>query len=416
MAYFITGEIPLPGSNPFSTAATYQPGERINLLLLGTDARPGEKDARTDSIIVASIEPYSKKAALISVPRDSLVSLPGHGEDKINSANVIGGPELTKQTVEGLLDIKIDHYIKTNFDGFRDIIDTLGGVTIDVEKNMRYRDPTDGTNIDLKKGVQLLTGKTALDYSRYRHDALGDISRTQRQQKMLKAVAKELLQPKTMLKLPELIPQINKAVETDLDLSGMLKLAGLAKNMENMQIVSQTLPGQFYNNHGSYWKVDEVQARMVLNNMLNGVESDPIAGPDITVGKTDRTAKADIKVKPSQAQTTNPKETTEKPADPQAPSQPEPTTDPGQNSGQTEPDGTTTPVPGDGTTPVTPVPEQPNSGTPSGTDGGSNANPGTGSGNQPGAQTPGAGTPSGPDNGIGPGNAPTTNVEVVPQT
>ncbi len=300
MAYFLTGDSPIPGrANPLSTT-DYGPGERINLLLLGTDARPGEKDSRTDSIIVASIEPASKKAALVSIPRDTLAELPGHGKDKINSANVLGGVSLTKETVEQLLDIKIDHYLKTNFDGFSDIIDTLGGVTIDVEKDMRYRDPTDGTNINLKKGVQELTGKTALDYARFRHDSLGDISRTQRQQKLLKAIAREALQAKTVLKLPALIPQISKAVETDLSVPQMIKLATLAKDLENLQVVAQTLPGQFYNNHGSYWKADEEQAKQVLNNMLNGVQSEVVVGPDINVSKkATRTAKADIKKKPT---------------------------------------------------------------------------------------------------------------------
>jgi LCP family protein required for cell wall assembly len=299
MAYFLTGEANIPGVKS-SNALTYQPGERVNILLLGTDARPGEKDARTDSIIVASIQPYEKKAALVSIPRDTLVEIPGHGKDKINSANVVGGPNMTKEIVENLLDLKVDHYVKTNFEGFRDIIETLGGVTIDVEKNMRYYDPTDGTNINLKKGVQQLTGKKALDYARFRHDSLGDISRTQRQQKLLKAVVSEALQAKTVLKLPALIPQIAKAIETDLSLAEMLKLAAMGRDLENLQIVSQTLPGQFYNNQGSYWKADEVKAKLVLNDMLNGVQTEVVIGPDINVTKkAARTAKAELKKKVS---------------------------------------------------------------------------------------------------------------------
>lgn len=295
MAYFITGKSPLPAAiNPFTPESSTP--KRINLLLLGIDARKGEKDARTDSIIFASIDPAQKKAALISIPRDSLVDIPGHGEDKINAANVIGGPELTKEIVENLLDVKIDNYVKTNFSGFRDIIDTLGGVTIDVEKNMHYDDPTDGTHINLHEGVQHLTGKTALDYARFRHDALGDISRTQRQQKLLKAVAAEMLQGSTVLKLPALIPQINSAVETDLSLTDMLKLAAAAKDMKDMQVVSQTLPGQFYNNHGSYWKVDEGQAKLILAKMLSGEETQVVSGPDINVQtKSTRSARAEVK-------------------------------------------------------------------------------------------------------------------------
>ncbi len=288
-------------ADPFEKVVTYGDGSvktekgKINILLLGIDARPGEKNTRTDAMIVANIDRDAKKVSLLSIPRDTMVEIPGHGKAKINSANEYGGPELAVESVEKILDTKIDFWVKTNFNGFQDIVDTLGGVTIDVEKKMPYQDPTDGTNINLKPGIQRLDGKHALDYVRYRHDALGDISRTQRQQKFLKALAKEILQPSTVLKLPKLIPDIMANVETNLTTKQMVALAKFSTQLDgNMEIASQTLPGQFYNNRGSYWKYNEDKAKVVLNDLNQGVISETVAGPDINVaneGKRKNTKK-----------------------------------------------------------------------------------------------------------------------------
>ncbi|GAW29493.1 LCP family protein [Carboxydocella sp. ULO1] len=256
-------------------------GGPTTFLLLGVDARPGEKDARTDTIIVAQLDPEKKKLVMVSVPRDTLVELPGHGREKINSANVYGGVDLVKQVVSEMLNVEIDYYIKTNFEGFKQVVDTLGGVNIEVEKRMVYRDPTDGTYINLKPGLQHLNGKEALDYVRFRHDALGDVGRTQRQQHFLKAVAEAALKPSVVTKLPQLMKDINQAVQTDMSVGEMVKYATLARDFGQLEIVSQTLPGQFYNNHGSYWKHDATIARTLIADLMNGKTYPMIVGADI---------------------------------------------------------------------------------------------------------------------------------------
>lgn len=256
-------------------------GGPTTFLLLGVDARPGEKDARTDTIIVAQLDPEKKKLVMISIPRDTLVELPGYGREKINSANVYGGVDLVKKVVSDMLNVEIDYYIKTNFEGFKQVIDTLGGVDIEVEKRMLYRDPTDGTYINLKPGLQHLDGKKALDYVRFRHDALGDVGRTQRQQHFLKAVAEAALKPSVVVKLPQLMKDINQAVQTDMSVSEMAKYASMARDFGQLEIVSQTLPGQFYNNHGSYWKHDATIARTLVADLMNGKTYPMIVGADI---------------------------------------------------------------------------------------------------------------------------------------
>ncbi|MEG3072236.1 MAG: LCP family protein [Candidatus Syntrophopropionicum ammoniitolerans] len=179
-------------------------GKRTNVLLLGIDARDGESMARTDSIIMASIDPKSKQIALLSIPRDTRVKIPGHGMDKINSASVYGGPELTAKVAADLLGIPLKHYVMTDFRGFEGIVDILGGVTIDVEQDMYHLDDP-GYCINLSKGLQRLDGDKAVQYVRYRGYAAADIERTRQQQKFLMALAKEVLQPATIPKLPKLV-------------------------------------------------------------------------------------------------------------------------------------------------------------------------------------------------------------------
>jgi LCP family protein required for cell wall assembly len=252
---------------------------RLNVLLLGIDARRGETKARSDSIILASFDPARRRAALLSIPRDTRVRIPGHGWDKINAATIYGGPDLARAVVSDLLGIPVEYHVLTNFAGFKEIVDTLGGVTIDVEENMYYYDPADGLVINLRKGVQHLDGNKALQYVRYRGDPLGDITRTQRQQKFLVALAREMLQPATILKLPRLIPQLRDSVDTNLGLSEMLALARLAQNLENLDLVTQTLPGYFLNlDGGSYWYVDPGQARRVMAELWEGRSTPAVLG------------------------------------------------------------------------------------------------------------------------------------------
>lgn len=269
--YYGARQILSPDGDGISIIPT-QPGKRINVLLLGIDARKGETMARTDSIIMASIDPKTKQIALLSIPRDTRVRIPGYGWDKINSASVYGGPELTTKVVSDLLGISLKYYVMTNFSGFKDIVDTLGGVTIDVEQNMYHDDITDiGNEINLRKGLQRLDGDKALQYVRYRDYLQGDIDRTKHQQVFLMALAREMLQPSTIPKLPKLIPEINKYVKTNLNTSDMVKMASTLKSVDEYNMVAQTLPGRNITiDGGSYWGVDPAEAKQMVAKLFNG--------------------------------------------------------------------------------------------------------------------------------------------------
>jgi polyisoprenyl-teichoic acid--peptidoglycan teichoic acid transferase len=253
--------------------AKFNLDHRVNILLVGVDERKNSQDQtyRTDSLILASVDPQSQQIAMVSIPRDTRIEIPKRGLDKINAAAAYGGLNMTVAVVQQLTGVKIDGYVKTNFDGFKDIIDTLGGVTINVEKNMYFEtgDKVDGV-INLKKGEQLLDGSKALQYARFRHDTYGDITRTARQQIVLKAVAKKLMQPGTITKIPTLVSQFSAVVDTNLPPADLLTLAKVAVNYDSSKVISQTLPGYFLDDEGiSYWGVDPANVKKVVADLFN---------------------------------------------------------------------------------------------------------------------------------------------------
>ncbi|MEW8958854.1 MAG: LCP family protein [Moorella sp. (in: firmicutes)] len=245
-------------------------GGSFNILLLGTDARPGEKIGNTDTIIVAHFE--GNRLALLSIPRDSRVFIPNHGMDKINAAYSYGGPMLTARLVSDLIGTSVTEYALIRWNGFINIIDMLGGVTVNIKQDMYYYDPVDGPEykIALHKGIQHLNGHQALAFARFREEALGDIDRTGQQQELLKALVQQVMQPATLLKLPRLLPEIYRDVETNMSLDELLAIAKTAANLKNITVVSQTLPGYFLNLNGiSYWGVNPDQARQVAQELFS---------------------------------------------------------------------------------------------------------------------------------------------------
>ena len=196
--------------------------DRINVLIVGTDRGAADEVGRADSLMVANVDLENKVINIISLPRDSRVEIPGHDKDKINHSFAYGGIDLTIETVENLLEIPIDYYAITNFEGFENIVNILGGVDMYVEKDMSAH--TYYGDIDLKEGQQHLDPMEALGYVRYRYDAMGDVARASRQQKFMKAVFEEAMKPTNLPKLPSLINEIDDVVETDFSKAQLLYL------------------------------------------------------------------------------------------------------------------------------------------------------------------------------------------------
>jgi LCP family protein required for cell wall assembly len=283
--------LPTENANAQSMASKFDElsaQNRINLLLIGTDTRPGEdvSASNTDSLIFASLDMENKRIEMLSIPRDTRVNIPGHGKDKINASFAIGGIKLTEQLVANLLGQPIDYYAITKFGGIKQIVDTIGGVTINVDRDMYYDTGDKQDNIiNLKKGLQTLNGSQALGYVRFREDALGDIQRTMRQQTFLKALKDKLLSPQTLPKLPVLIPQFFQMVETNLPESDALKLASRANSFSTLPLIHETLPGSFITLDGiSYWEVNPDEAKYVTDQFLNDgkVLDNPVQDPSVT--------------------------------------------------------------------------------------------------------------------------------------
>jgi LCP family protein required for cell wall assembly len=220
--------------------------ERVNILLMGVDRRgmrPNEVP-RSDSMMLVSIDPVQKRFDLFSILRDTYVKIPGNGRSRINTALADGGPELAMETVSQFTGLPVEHYVITDFEGFKGLIDAVGGVELEVEKNMRYRDPSDNGvyDIDLKKGWQRLDGSKALQYVRFRHDALSDYTRTERQRKLLKALAAQMKSGTTLIQLPNILKSVTPYVQTNLSSLDMLKLAALGLRLDTEKAGQYQLP------------------------------------------------------------------------------------------------------------------------------------------------------------------------------
>ncbi|WCN37535.1 LCP family protein [Aneurinibacillus uraniidurans] len=218
--------------------------ERVNVLLLGVDKREKEETTRSDSMMIASIDPTTKKAHLFSVLRDSWVDIPGHRKNRINSAYELGGPELTAETVEELTGMPIQYYVVTDFQGFEKVVDALGGIDMYVEKDMEYYLYEDHGYYDivLKKGQQHLDGRKALQYVRFRHDKMGDFTRTERQRNFMKAMAEKAKSSTSLLRIPSVLEAVSPYVTTNMTSSDMLRLANLGYKIDWSTVESDQIP------------------------------------------------------------------------------------------------------------------------------------------------------------------------------
>jgi len=228
--------------------------ERVNILLLGIDKREGEHGPwRTDTMILGTVDPESKTAAMLSIPRDLWVPIPGYGENRINSANFIGdrdkypggGPALAKKTVEYNFGVPVHYYILVDFDGFEKIIDTIGGIDVNVERTLhdeQYPDPSpDDPNrvktVHFEAGLQHMDGKAALEYARSRKST-SDFDRSYRQQQIILAVRDQALRLNLIPRVPELMVTLADIVQTDLQPGNIITLARLAGEIERENLKS----------------------------------------------------------------------------------------------------------------------------------------------------------------------------------
>ena len=232
------------------TLPTWMGTERVTILVMGVDerAQSDEKAWRTDTMIVATLDPVTLQAGVLSIPRDLWVEIPTIGYNRINTAHYFGdsydypggGPALAMRTVERALGIHIDHYVRLNFQAFISLIDQIGGIDIDVPETIddpQYPDYNYGFDpLYIEAGQHHFYGEMALKYARVRHVGDGDFGRARRQQQVIQAVLDKISSPEMLPQLlsraPELYATVEDSVATDLKLDQIIALAQLANQVD----------------------------------------------------------------------------------------------------------------------------------------------------------------------------------------
>jgi len=240
---------------------------------------PASFDGRSDTLMLIRFDPIAKRLNLLSIPRDTSVYIEGYGRQKINAANVFGGVAMAKAVVSQTLNhVQVDRVVRLDTDSLVDLVDALGGVEIQVPERMFYRDRTQNLEIDLYPGLQVLNGKQAEGFVRYRDPLDADLGRIKRQQIMLKALQAKLADPLVLTRLPELIGVVQKHLHTDLSFDEMLAIASFALSLKPHQITVTTLPGRPSADgefDTSYWLVSPEEIAETIAGKFQTVPENP---------------------------------------------------------------------------------------------------------------------------------------------
>ncbi len=252
--------VALPQKEQDGTISFFSPSR--DLLFLGLDEREGSKEfkGRTDTILIFHISNWGEKDCLISIPRDTRVSLEGHGWNKINAAYVYGGEDMIKNEIHELTGINIDKTMVLNFDGFKRIINILGGVEIEITEPLH--DPLSGANFD--PGIYNMDGEQALSFARCRATARADLDRIDRQQHLLNEIIKQKANFGIIPKLPQIISVLNEETMSDFSLYDYFSMS-LILLFSSGDIDKVTIPTEAANIEGiSYLIADEKEVKEFL--------------------------------------------------------------------------------------------------------------------------------------------------------
>jgi polyisoprenyl-teichoic acid--peptidoglycan teichoic acid transferase len=267
-----SGESNSPKEENYTFNGVKDKNGRINVLLLGVDAR-GEEQSRTDTMMIAQVDPKTNETKIVSFMRDMYVEIPGYQNYKLNTAFFLGGPDLLRQTLKQNFGVDVQYYMMVDFKGFEQSVDVLApdGIEIDVEKAM-----SENIGVSLQPGLQNLNGKELLGYARFRADAEGDHGRVRRQQEVINAVKDEALSLGSVTKLPKMIGAAQPYIETNM---GKLDQIGLVKDIlfgnSSGDIEKLTIPVKdsytdgYYQHAGSVLEVDFETNKAELQEFLN---------------------------------------------------------------------------------------------------------------------------------------------------
>jgi polyisoprenyl-teichoic acid--peptidoglycan teichoic acid transferase len=247
-------------SSKRSEKVEFNKKDPFSVLLLGVDERKNDK-GRSDTMIVLTVNPEAKSVKMLSIPRDTLTDIVGHGtRDKINHAYAFGGVEMSMDTVENLLDVPIDYYVKINMEGFADIVNAVGGVSVNNDLSFNYE------GYSFPKGELDLTGKEALAFSRMRYeDPRGDFGRQLRQRQVIQAVIREGASVSSLWKFDDIFDALGSNVKTSLKFEEMVDIQkhykAAAKDIEQIQI-----------KNGQGTKIEGVYYYVISDEELNSIQ------------------------------------------------------------------------------------------------------------------------------------------------
>lgn len=260
----ISGEDPVAGEEQQQEKP--KPKEKpVTILLFGLDSREATRTLNTDVIMVATLNPEQKQGTLVSIPRDMAMKPSGYRQNKANAFYATARSEgrkkdlnpdrLVKDMFGDVLGVPVDYLVIVNFKTFEDVVDALGGIEVDVDMDMCYIDRADGTEIRLKKGRQVLSGKEALDFVRYRQSSAacgdqrtresGDLARNERQQQVVKAILDKLVSFGSVTKATSLLKAIEDNVQTDIPKDRIMQLITTYATLSSADLETITLEGSW---------------------------------------------------------------------------------------------------------------------------------------------------------------------------
>lgn len=253
--------------------------DNVSFLIMGIDSSDVRSDgtddtARTDALMVATLNKGEKSVKLLSIPRDSYVYIPEVGYNtRINHAHRYGGPRAAMETVENLLKIPIDYYIRLNFDAFMHVVDAVDGITIDVPYEFREQNSRDEPNaIHLQAGVQKLNGEEALALARTRK-LDNDIERGKRQQEIIKALIDRTLSIQSIFKYDDVIDAVGNNIKHNMTFSEMKSFFSYLTEGTNLQVDTINIDGEDYQPGSAYyWQLDERSLAKTINELENHLE------------------------------------------------------------------------------------------------------------------------------------------------
>ncbi|MGQ9866849.1 MAG: LCP family protein [Pseudanabaenaceae cyanobacterium] len=248
----------------------YRLTKPYQILILGIDREPNAPpfQGRSDTMLLMRVDPQTGEMRGLSIPRDTQTWIAGYGMVKINAANVYGGSRLAAQTVsETLGHVRIDRVVRLDTQAFVALIDAVGGVKVTVPKRLQYRDRTQNLAIDLQPGPQILNGRQAEGFVRFRQDEEGDIGRIQRQQMLLQAL-KARIQGIPWWRWPDLLAAVQPHLDTDLTSAELAALLAFLLDRPPANIPLESLggrPSADYEFRASYWLTDETAVQRAID-------------------------------------------------------------------------------------------------------------------------------------------------------